>query len=125
VRPVLDRYEQQLAAQQQVVNRLRFLSPAILMQDALNDISGTGTPRHRHFMAQVAAYHSAWRDYFVPLIFRRAQLTSYAELPAFRYSEEPVGAVAGRVSVALIGLAVTAGLLALFGWRRLQRCPVV
>ena len=32
VRPVVNRYEQQLASQQRVIDSLRFLSPAILMQ---------------------------------------------------------------------------------------------
>lgn len=27
---------------------------------------------HRHFAALVDAYHQAWREYFVPLIFKRA-----------------------------------------------------
>jgi hypothetical protein len=78
VRLMLDRHEQQLGSQQQLVSWLRFLSPAILMQDALNDISGTGTARHRHFRAQVSAYHNAWRDYFMPLIFRKAQLPGFS-----------------------------------------------
>jgi ABC-2 type transport system permease protein len=71
VGPVLDRYARQLSAQQGIVTRARFLSPAILMQDALNDIAGTGTARHREFVKQVEVYHQRWRDYFIPLVFRR------------------------------------------------------
>jgi ABC-2 type transport system permease protein len=52
-RPVVDRYEQQLTRQQTLIDRLRFLSPAVLMQDALNDVAGTGAARHRHFLGQV------------------------------------------------------------------------
>jgi ABC-2 type transport system permease protein len=60
VRPVLDRYTQQLAAQQRIVSGARFLSPAILMQDALNDIAGTGTARHREFMKQWYGHQARW-----------------------------------------------------------------
>jgi ABC-2 type transport system permease protein len=125
VRPVLDRYEAQLAGQQRVISGLRFLSPAILMQDALNDIAGTGIPRHRHFMAQVTAFHSQWRDHFVPLIFRKAQLAGFSELPSFRYDEEPAAAVAGRVGIALLGLLVPSIGLAVVGRSWLARYPVV
>jgi ABC-2 type transport system permease protein len=124
VRPVLDRYEQQLSGQQRVVAWLRYASPAVLMQDALNDIAGSGTARHHHFMRQVAAYHSEWRDYFVPLIFRKAQLAAYTGLPVFRYQEEPAAAVIGRVSTALVGLGVPALIIAIVGWRNLRRYPV-
>jgi hypothetical protein len=30
-------------------------------QDALNDLAGTGTARHRHFVSLVDAYHREWR----------------------------------------------------------------
>jgi ABC-2 type transport system permease protein len=124
VRPVIERYEAQLASQQRLIARLRFLSPAILMQDALNDVSGTGTARHRHFMEQVGEYHSQWRDHFVPLIFKKAQLARFSDLPAFGYREEPRNALARRVGTALGGIAVMALLLAAFGWAGLRRYPV-
>lgn len=125
VRPVLDRYEGQIARQQTIVGRLRVLSPAILMQDALNDISGTGTARHRHFVQQVGAYHGRWRAYFVPLIVGRARVGDYEALPAFAYDEESSGAVAGRVAASLgllLGAAVVPGAIGLL---RLRRFPVV
>jgi ABC-2 type transport system permease protein len=124
VKPVLDRYEQQLAGQQRIVSRLRYLSPAILMQDALNDISGTGAARHRHFMAQVADYHQRWRAHFIPLIFKKAQVDSYSGLPAFVYREEPLRALASRAAAAIASMLVLAGLMAAWGLTRLRRYPV-
>lgn len=53
VRPVLGRFAQQLFAQRQLTEPMRFLSPAILVQDALNDVAGTGSARHREFVRQV------------------------------------------------------------------------
>ena len=124
VRPVLDRYERQLAGQQRMVSRLRFLSPAILMQDALNDIAGTGMARHQHFMAQVADYHAAWRAYFVPLIFKKAQLDSLSGIPAFRYTDEDGGRVAARVLLSLAGLLMPVLLIGSWGLAALRRFPV-
>lgn len=125
VRPVVRRYEDQLARQQDSVTWLRFLSPAMLMQDALNDLAGAGTARHRHFLAQVDAFHDRWRRHFTPLIVRKAQITDLSALPLFAYDEEPLSAVAGRVALTLAGLAFPAALLGAAGLRRLRRFPVV
>lgn len=125
VRPVLETFQRQLTSQQQVIDRLRFLSPAILMQDALNDIAGTGVARHRHFMQQVSSFHERWRSHFVPLVFRKAQVTSYDTIPRFAYQEEPLAAPASRVALALVGLLIPASVVALVGLWGLRRYPVV
>jgi ABC-2 type transport system permease protein len=125
VRPVLDRYTRQLVAQQRIVERARFLSPAILLQDALNDVSGTGLLRHREFVSQVEAYHQRWRDYFVPLVFQRARLTDYSRLPGFSFGEEPLDAVSGRVAISVAGIIVPALLVGAIGLTRLRRYPVL
>jgi len=125
VRPVLDRYSQQLTAQQQIVARARFLSPAILMQDALNDIAGTGAARHRAFVQQVEQYHERWRAHFVRLIFEKARLEDYSGLPRFAFEDEETGAVSRRVAGSLAGVAVPTVLLAVFAFVRLRRYPLV
>jgi ABC-2 type transport system permease protein len=124
VRPVLDRYERQLASQQRMIDRLRLLSPAILMQDAINDIAGTGTARHRHFMAQVTRYHEAWRQFFVPRIVQRAQLATFGDIPVFRWEEESMRQVVGRVGLSIGSIALPALLLAAAGLAALRRFAV-
>jgi ABC-2 type transport system permease protein len=124
VRPVITRFEQQLARQQAMIDRLRFLSPAILMQGALSDIAGTGSARHNHFLAQVDRFHAQWRGFIVPLIFQKARLTGFDAVPAFTYTEEQVGSVVQRVLVALVGLTMPAACMAWLGMRRLRRYPV-
>jgi ABC-2 type transport system permease protein len=125
VRPVLDRYEQQLAGQRRMVSRLRLLSPAILMQDALNDLSGTGTARHQHFLQQVGRFHESWRSHFVPLIFHKASVEDYSSLPAFVYDEEPEGVARTRIVTSIGLMLLPALVLGVLGVRRLQRFPVV
>jgi ABC-2 type transport system permease protein len=125
IRPVIDRFEQQVRSQQAAIDRLKFLSPAVLLQDALNDISGTGTERHRHFMAQVDRFHQRWRDYFTPLIFQRVSFTAFDEVPRFAYGDEATGAVAARIAWSLAGLAVPATVIAWVGLVRLRRYPIV
>jgi ABC-2 type transport system permease protein len=125
VRPVLARYEEQLDRQRRIVSRLRFLSPAILMQDALNDIAGSGTARHAHFLAQVHGFHDRWRGYFVPKIVRKTQLGSFADVPVFSFREEPLGPLVRRVSVGIGALVAGAAAIGLWALSRLRRYPVV
>jgi ABC-2 type transport system permease protein len=125
VRPIVQRYERQIVSQQQMIGRLRFLSPAILMQDALNDLAGSGTARHQHFMGQVEDFHAVWRGHFTPLIFRKTQLASYDDLPRFTFIEETTSAMASRVAFSVLGLAAPALLLAWWGRGALRRFPIV
>ena len=124
-RPVVDRYEQQLASQQRIIDRLRFLSPAVLMQDALNEVAGTGSPRHKDFLDQVDRFHAQWRGFVVPLIFQKARVTDAASAPRFIYQEESTSTVARRVLTGWLGLMVPAAVMAWIGLRRLRRYPVV
>jgi ABC-2 type transport system permease protein len=126
-RPVIERYERQIAGQQALVDRFGFLSPSILMQGALNDVAGTGTARHRHFMAQVDEFHRVWRRHFVPLIFQKAKFTagSYEAIPRFQYHEEKASDVALRIAVSLAGLVLPAAAIGWIGLRRLRRFSVV
>lgn len=127
LQPVLTRFDTQLAAQHQFTNRFRFLSPAILMQSLLYDITGTGVARYQHFLAQVNEFHQRWQQYFKPRVFARRALSvsDLNQLPQFTFSEEAFGAIAARVlSPCLILLSFTAG-LAWLGLRAYRRFPVV
>lgn len=125
VRPVAERYDVQLASQQRLMDRLRFLSPAMLIQGVLNDISGSGVSRHRHFVEQVAAYHEAWRSHFFPLIARKATVATYTALPSFAYVEEPLRDVVQRTAASLLVLLGAAAALATVGFATLRRFTVV
>jgi ABC-2 type transport system permease protein len=124
VAPELGRFETQLGRQQRLVGRLRFLSPAILAQEAMSDLAGTGTARHRHFLTLVDEYHRQWRTFLVPRIFQRVTILDHQSLPRFRFQEESEGAVVVRVAMNLGALALPAGVLAIVGARRLRRYPV-
>jgi ABC-2 type transport system permease protein len=126
VQPVLDRFEAQTAGQQRMVDRFRFLSPAIVAQAAYNDVAGASADRYQHFLTQADAYHRQWREYFVPRILRKEKLSAadVEQFPAFAYREEPWDQVATRLGVALLGLLLPAGLVAGAGWRWLGRYPI-
>jgi ABC-2 type transport system permease protein len=95
------------------------------MQNALNDIAGTGSDRHRHYLAQVDAYHRQWRDYFVSKIFAKTQITDFDSIPRFAYHEENASLIRARVGVAIAALLTPAAVVTLFGLLRLRRFAVV
>lgn len=126
IEPVTARYDEQLARQQGLVDRLRFLTPAVVAQEALNDVSGTSLARHKHFLAQVDAFHKTWQDFFIPRIMRRARFSpaDYDAIPSFHFQEQPLSAVAPRVAAALAGLALPTAILSLAGLASLRRYPI-
>lgn len=124
VQPVLREFEVQRTAQQRLVGTLRWLSPAMLLQDTLNDLAGTGTARHQAFIAQVGAFHERWRAHFAPLVFQNASLDHLNDLPRFSFDEEPDGVVSERVAAGVLGLFAAAAALGGIGLRALARYSV-
>ncbi len=127
VAPVLARYDEQLRKQQNLVNALRFLSPAIVMQEALNDVSGTGNARYNYFLAQVKNYHAGWQNYFIPRVFQKANLTAatYDAAPRFDWREESPNAVARRVLFGLLGIVALALAVAAIGLSAIRRYSAI
>jgi len=127
LKPVLDRFNAQIARQGVFVSRLRYLSPALLMQEALYDVAGTGGARYQHFRAQVDAHYNAWKDFFAPRIFQKSPITlgDFDHFPRFKYQEELAGALIKRVVRPTLLLLTAAAMILLFGLRRYGVYPVV
>lgn len=117
VAPVLARYDEQLQKQQNLVEKLRFLSPAVVMQETLNDVSGSGNARHRHFLEQVENYHADWQNYFIPRVFQKSRITAetYDNAPHFVWQEENAGNLTRRVFFGLLGIAVLGAVFGFIG----------
>jgi len=126
VQPVLDRYDAQLLRQQSLVDRLKFLSPAIVTQEALNRIAGTDLGRYRYFIAQVDRFHRKWKDYFNTRSVQKVPMTVDAidAVPSFAFAEQPFSRVLLDVAVGLAGLFVPAFVIALIAsWRMRKYQP--
>ncbi len=87
IAPLIQEYELQLQKQQDLIGLFKFLSPAIVMQQSLNTISGTSEKHYNDFKKQVSEFSDTWRDYFVPMLFNQEKFKSedFAELPQFKY----------------------------------------
>ncbi|HXG82464.1 MAG TPA: DUF3526 domain-containing protein [Pyrinomonadaceae bacterium] len=125
--PVLAAYDEQLRKQQNLVKTLQFLSPAIVMQEALNDISGTGNARYQHFLAQVKGYHADWQNYFIPRVFQKMKITAstYDAAPRFAWREENSGAFARRVLFGLLGIVAVTLAVFTFGLSAIRRYSAI
>jgi Domain of unknown function (DUF3526) len=54
-----------------LIDGLAFFSPAILFQNAVDEITGAGQARHQHFLAQLDDYVRARDALFTSKIIRR------------------------------------------------------
>jgi len=116
----------QLQRQQDLAERLKFLSPALLVHSAFLDLSGTDMARHRQFLAQVDTYHAELQDTFNPkLIKGEYAFSGYDAVPRFRYREESTRDQAQRLGADMLGLLIPALLAALLAGLALRRYPVV
>jgi ABC-2 type transport system permease protein len=127
-RPVMEHFDRQVAGQQSLVNRFRFISPAIVVQTALNDLAGTDPARYQHFHTLVDGFHQRWRDYFIPRIRQQEKIkltpADYDNFPTFAFREEASRPVVGRTFAGLLGLIMPAGVVAGVGLFRLRRYEV-
>lgn len=125
--PLVAAYDEQLNRQHRLVDRVHFLSPAVVMQEATNAIAGSDRTRHDSFRRQVEAFLDNWRAFSVPLSFRRVNLASsdYDSLPRFSFREEASRELAARVFNGVVFLIVPTLLIAGFAFWGLRRFPLV
>ncbi len=121
--PVLKELRDQLAKRQALVSKLRVLSPAIMVQLALEDIAGSGAERHHRFEAAVDDFHEEFRAFFVPKIKAGTRLTraDLDALPRFEFVEEPASDLSARVLLGVFGLLLLAAILLGFAWPALKK----
>jgi ABC-2 type transport system permease protein len=120
-------YEQQLARQQRMVDWLRFVSPAILFQEALHDVAGTSNNRYQYFSHQVDQFYREWQSFFLPKVLHNIplMLADYERFPRFRYTEQSWPELHTRLLTGLLGLLIPMGFLSLFSVRRMRHYPVM
>jgi ABC-2 type transport system permease protein len=123
VRPVVERYESQIANQRRAAAWLRYTSPALIAREVLDDIAGTSGARHAAFVRQVDGFHAEWRSFFTPLVAARSRVPSIDAVPSFRYVDEPFSAVLHRAVPGLAVILAASVLLAFAGAHRLARYP--
>jgi ABC-2 type transport system permease protein len=112
--PIEAQIEAAVASRQDFVDRWRWISPAIVLREAFNDLAGTSLRRHLRYRAQGEAYRQRWREFFGPRLLRGAAMTraDYDAIPAFIMSEEPFDALLRRLSASAGVVCALAGAVA-------------
>jgi len=123
---LLDRFDATLIRQQALVDRISFLSPAILTYEGLTALAGTDGKRYLAFREQVGAFHDDWRAHFEPMIvngiaMRERDLRALPRWPAA--ADDRADMLQGTGWRILVMAAITL-LTALAGIHRLRRYSV-
>ncbi|CAL2080070.1 conserved membrane protein of unknown function [Tenacibaculum sp. 190524A02b] len=94
-KPLLAEYNQQLQKQQQLIGMFKYVSPAILMQQSLNNLAGTSEKHYNDYKKQVFEFSEEWRNYLVPMLFKGQKFTSknYKELPKYTYKNRIINTI--------------------------------
>lgn len=121
--PIFNEFESQRAAQQSLAERMKYVSPAIVIQSGLAQIADSSSSAFSQFSAQVQAYHQQWRDYFFSRVMQDQMMTKedMRSVPRFNYVPESDGAVFWRSFSDFACLAAFAAVVLLVGFARLQR----
>lgn len=87
ISPLIKDYEDQLQKQQSINKVFKYLSPAILMQQSLNNIAGTSERHYNSYKKQVYEFSNSWRNIFIPMVFKDQKFTKldFEKLPQFNY----------------------------------------
>ncbi len=125
IAPLLTDFDDRLTRQQALVSRWRFTSPAVVAQEALNELAGVGLDRHRDFSEQARAFLASWHAEMAPRIFLGQSLAAadFDRLPSFEFAEPPVSS--GRMVGAVLGLLLPSVVALALTRRRLERFPVI
>lgn len=127
VEPLLNEFDKQLLAQQKLVDTIGFLSPAILVNEALNLVAGNDSRRFLAFKAQTEAFHDIWRAFFAPKI-ASDHATSLAEmraLPVWQWRETVADATGWRIASRAALLLLVSAIIAILAMRRLRHGQIV
>jgi len=108
--PAHEAMDVQIQARQELVDWLRFASPAIIVQLALEDVAGSGATRHQRFEEQVEATHDGFKDFFFGHVEQDKTLHSDAldDIPHLSFEEESHGALAARLLIGVFVLLLVA-----------------
>ena len=121
---MLVNHEAQVQAQRRFSDRLAFLVPPVLINDALAELSGNGHSRWDNYLARIGDFHSRWQAFFVERASRDAPLTTadYKSFPRFDSVEPSSSWLATsirRVRLSLLSVGAITIILLLTASRRL------
>lgn len=123
---LLKRFDDQLRAQQRLIDRLGPISPAVIAYEGFSSLGGNSSRRYLAFKGQVDAFHNRWRAYFVPRILggRAMSEAELRSLPRWTWQELPQSETRADAAWRIGLLLVLTVLLLAFGVMKLRRYTI-
>lgn len=124
IRPLEEKFEVQKGKQAYLVAQWRFISPAIFVQQMLENIAATGDAHYLDFEQQMQAAHAQYRAFFTQKIIKQAKMRAadYDQVPQSQYTGSPGLVRATRAGFWDILWLLGAGFVAVI-WGLLQVAP--
>jgi ABC-2 type transport system permease protein len=125
IEALTEHFDTQLAGQQVLVARWSWLSPALVTNEVLTALAGTGSDRYLQFRQQVSAFHIEWKKFFEPRLMegRAMSISDLQAMPRFTWVEPSRGQLAAIVWRGFVQLLLPSLLLAALAawWLRRYR----
>ncbi|MEM9001018.1 MAG: DUF3526 domain-containing protein [Bacteroidota bacterium] len=125
LQPVLDNHDQQLKKQQDWVAQFKWISPAVITQEALNQMAGTSSRDYENFRQQVLDFSEEWRNHFMPMVYNNADFTmeDLENLPQFEYM--PLKGTPISAPLTVLGFSLFVYLLGVFVYGRKSKDSIL
>ncbi len=126
VEEIMAVHDARLKRQHALAEHLAYVSPALLMNDVLAEIAGTGRSRYEDFFSQVDNFHQKWQNFFVSRakIERMLKLEDYDRFPRFHYLENPNTGSVSRIALGMSGISLSLFVLTGLVLHGFRRCRV-
>ncbi|MCI0601041.1 MAG: DUF3526 domain-containing protein, partial [Beijerinckiaceae bacterium] len=115
IAPAKRHFAGQKERQLELISWLRFVSPAIVVQVAGNEVAGSDQARHRRFMDAADAHRLEVKQFFEPYFLSEAAFDGFDNVPPFRYFDQPFETVTSSAGLACHILLVLSLLLVAAG----------
>ncbi len=121
LQPVLDNHDQQLRKQQDWVTQFKWLSPAVVTQEALNQMAGTSSQDYENYRQQVLDFSHEWRNHFVPMVYNNTVFSKedIENLPHFEY--QPLKGTFTGALFTVLGLSLFVYLAGILAYQKKSR----
>ncbi len=116
VEPAKRNFAAQKERQLALIGSLRFLSPAMIFQEAANELAGNDQARHRRFLEAADAHRKEVKQFFEPFFLSEAAFDGFGKVPPFHYFDRPFGETASGAGEACFLLFALSLLLVAAGW---------
>ena len=108
MKPIVNTFENQLKNQQQLIRILKWISPALIIQETLNKLAGNSTDDYESYRIQVINFSETWREYLTAFLFNNLDFSvnDYTNLPKFEMSREKFSTTMSILILLLISLCL-------------------